>query len=88
MFIDNLKPKAQERFKHWIDKANSLEQEYNSMMQGNNQLHGIIEGSTTNPQQLGWALEMFKGLNSGDYATSDKFSKSSRSTSLIRVAKT
>jgi hypothetical protein len=39
------------------------------MLQGNNQLHGIIEGSTTNPQQLGWALEMFKGLNSGDYTT-------------------
>ena len=66
---DNLKPKAQERFKHWIDKANSLETEYNSMIQGNNQLHGIISGSTTNPQQLGWALEMFKGLNSGDYST-------------------
>ena len=66
---DNLKPKAQERFKHWIDRANSLEQEYNSMLQGNNQLHGIIEGSTTNPQQLGWAVEMFKGLNSGNYAT-------------------
>ena len=66
---DNLKPKAQERFKHWIDRANNLEQEYNSMLQGNNQLHGIIEGSTTNPQQLGWALEMFKGLNSGNYAT-------------------
>jgi len=66
---DNLKPKAQERFKHWIDRANNLEQEYNSMLQGNNQLHGIIEGSTTNPQQLGWALEMFKGLNSGNYTT-------------------
>ena len=66
---DHLKPKAQERFKHWIDKANSLEHEYNTMLQGNNQLHSIIEGSTTNPQQLGWALEMFKGLNSGDYAT-------------------
>ena len=66
---DNLKPKAQERFKHWIDKANSLEQEYNTMLNGNNQLHSIIEGSTTNPQQLGWALEMFKGLNSGNYAT-------------------
>ena len=66
---DNLKPKAQERFKHWIDKANNLETEYNTMMQGNNQLHGIIQGSTTNPQQLGWALEMFKGLNSGNYQT-------------------
>jgi hypothetical protein len=66
---DNLKPKAQERFKHWIDKANNLETEYNTMMQGNNQLHGIIQGSTTNPQQLGWALEMFKGLNSGNYTT-------------------
>ena len=66
---DHLKPKAQERFKHWIDKATSLEQEYNNMLNGNNQLHSIIEGSTTNPQQLGWALEMFKGLNSGDYST-------------------
>ena len=70
---DNLKPKAQERFKHWIDRANSLEQEYNSMLQGNNQLHGIIEGSTTNPQQLGWALEMFKGLNSGDRPDTDLY---------------
>ena len=66
---DNLKPKAQARFLHWIDKANTLENEYNSMIQGNNQLHSIISGSTTNPQQLGWALEMFKGLNSGDYST-------------------
>ena len=66
---NSLKPKAQERFKHWIDKAKSLEAEYNTMIQGNNQIADIIQTSTTNPQQLGWALEMFKGLNSGDYGT-------------------
>ena len=66
---ESLKPKAQERFQHWIDRAKSVEAEYHSMMQGNNQIADIIQTSTTNPQQLGWALEMFKGLNSGDYTT-------------------
>jgi len=78
---ESLKPKAQERFQHWIDRAKSVEAEYQSLMQGNNQIADIIQTSTTNPQQLGWALEMFKGLNSGDYTTAvnslkalDKFS--------------
>jgi len=66
---NSLKPKAQERFKHWIDKAKGIEEEYNTMIQGNSQIADIIQTSTTNPQQLGWALEMFKGLNSGDYTT-------------------
>jgi hypothetical protein len=66
---NSLKPKAQERFKHWIDKAKGIEEEYNTMIQGNSQIADIIQTSTTNPQQLGWALEMFKGLNSGNYAT-------------------
>ena len=66
---ESLKPKAQERFQHWIDRAKSIEAEYQSMMQGNNQIADIIQTSTTNPQQLGLALEMFKGLNSGDYTT-------------------
>ena len=65
--IEGLKPKAQERFKYWIDRAKNIEQEYNSMVEGNTQLGEIIQNSTTNPQQLGWALEIFKGLNSGDY---------------------
>ena len=65
----NLKPKAQERFKHWIDRANAAEEQYNTLLDGNNQLAGIIQDSTTNPEQLGWALEVFKGLNSGDYNT-------------------
>ena len=65
----NLKPKAQERFKHWIDRANAAEEQYNTLLDGNNQLAGIIQDSTTNPEQLGWALEVFKGLNSGDYST-------------------
>ena len=66
---NSLKPKAQERFKHWIDKAKGIEEEYNTMIQGNSQIADIIQTSTTNPQQLGWALEMFKGLNSGNYGT-------------------
>jgi len=73
---NSLKPKAQERFKHWIDKAKGIEEEYNTMIQGNSQIADIIQTSTTNPQQLGWALEMFKGLNSGDYSTAVRALKS------------
>ena len=67
--LDNLKPKAQERFKYWIDRAKNIENQYNQMLSGNTQLVDIIQTSTTNPQQLGWALELFKGLNSGNYGT-------------------
>jgi hypothetical protein len=65
-FIGNLKPKAQERFKHWIDRANEAE----SKLQSNepaSQVFDHISDSTTNPDQLNWALNIFNSLNSGDY---------------------
>ena len=65
-FIGNLKPKAQERFKHWIDRANEAE----SKLQSNepaSQVFDHISDSTTNPDQLNWALNVFNSLNSGDY---------------------
>jgi hypothetical protein len=66
-FFDSLKPKAQERFKELANRAVAAEEQFETLIGGNNQLAGIIQNSTTNPQQLGWALEMFKGLNSGNY---------------------
>ena len=65
-FMGNLKPKAQERFKHWIDRANKAE----AQVEENNpatQIFEHISNSTTNPDQLNWALDIFKSLNSGDY---------------------
>ena len=66
-FINSLKPKAQERFKELANRATAAEEQYEALVGGNRQLADIIQDSTTNPQQLGWALEMFKGLNSGNY---------------------
>ena len=65
-FIGNLKPKAQERFKHWIDRANEAE---SKLQDGESagQVFEHISDSTTNPDQLNWALDVFKSLNSGDY---------------------
>ena len=65
-FMGNLKPKAQERFKHWIDRANEAE----SKLQADEPAKQVFEhvsDSTTNPEQLNWALGLFKNLNSGDY---------------------
>ena len=65
-FMGNLKPKAQERFKHWIDRANEAE---SKLQDGESagQVFEHISDSTTNPDQLNWALDVFKSLNSGDY---------------------
>ena len=65
-FIGNLKPKAQERFKHWIDRANEAESKLKDGEPANHVFEHIA-GSTTNPDQLNWALDVFKNLNSGDY---------------------
>jgi len=62
----NLKPKAQERFEHWINRAKELEVE-NTQLEQPKQLHKYVTESTTNPEQLQWAVELFRGLNSGDY---------------------
>ena len=65
-FIGNLKPKAQERFKHWIDRANEAESKLEESKTAG-QVFENISSSTTNPDQLNWALDVFKSLNSGDY---------------------
>ncbi len=62
----NLKPKAQERFEHWINKAKELETQ-NQELSVSKELQDYILGSGTNPQQLNWSLDIFNSLNSGDY---------------------
>ena len=62
----NLKPKAQERFRHWINQAKEL-QTTNEELQGSKELQDYILQSTTNPEQLNWSLNVFNNLNSGDY---------------------
>jgi len=62
----NLKPKAQERFEHWINHAKELETT-NQELSGSKELQDYILDSTTNPDQLNWSLNVFNNLNSGDY---------------------
>ena len=65
-FIGNLKPKAQDRFKDLVHRANEAEGKVSEYETGH-QVFGHIAESTTNPDQLNWALGLFKNLNSGDY---------------------
>ena len=62
----NLKPKAQERFEHWINRAKELEAE-NQTLEHPKQMYQYVEESSTTGEQLQWAVEMFRSLNSGDY---------------------
>ena len=62
----NLKPKAQERFEHWINKAKELETD-NENMKVSAELQDHIMNSGTSPEQLNWSLQVFRSLNSGDY---------------------
>ena len=62
----NLKPKAQERFEHWINRAKELEGE-NEALKVSGELHDYIMDSGTNAEQLNWSLNIFKSLNSGNY---------------------
>ena len=62
----NLKPKAQERFEHWINRAKELEGE-NDTLKVSGELHDYIMDSGTNADQLNWSLNVFKSLNSGNY---------------------
>tara|TARA_R100001244_G_scaffold88220_1_gene67260 strand:+ start:35 stop:1135 length:1101 start_codon:yes stop_codon:yes gene_type:complete len=62
----NLKPKAQERFEHWINHAKELEAT-NQELSGSKELQDYILNSTTNPDQLNWSLNVFNNLNSGNY---------------------
>ena len=63
----NLKPKAQERFEYWINKAKELETA-NSTLSGSKELQDYIVQSGTNPEQLNWSLNIFNSLNSGNYS--------------------
>jgi len=79
-FIGNLKPKAQDRFKDLVHRATEAENKVENYKVGH-EVFEHIAGSTTNPDQLTWALELFKNLNSGDYDSAktglkelDKFS--------------
>ena len=62
----NLKPKAQERFEHWINRAKELEGS-NDTLKVSGELHDYIMDSGTNADQLNWSLGVFKSLNSGNY---------------------
>jgi hypothetical protein len=62
----NLKPKAQERFEHWINRSKELEVE-NTTLKDAGALQDYIVESNTNADQLDWSLNVFKSLNSGNY---------------------
>ena len=62
----NLKPKAQERFEHWINRAKELEVE-NQNLAHPREMWEYVEKSSTTGEQLQWAVELFRNLNSGDY---------------------
>jgi len=65
-FIGNLKPKAQERFKELVARASEAESKV-ANYENSHQVFEHISESTTNPDQLNWALNIFKNLNTGDY---------------------
>ena len=62
----NLKPKAQARFEHWINRSKELEVE-NTTLKDAGALQDYIVNSNTNADQLDWSLNVFKSLNSGNY---------------------
>ena len=65
-FLGNLKPKAQDRFKELVARASEAAAKIADYETGHQVFEHIAE-STTNPDQLNWALGVFKSLNSGDY---------------------
>ena len=65
-FLGNLKPKAQERFKELATRASEAEAKVADYETGH-QIFEHISESTTKPEQLNWALDVFKNLNSGNY---------------------
>lgn len=67
----NLKPKAKERFEHWINRAKELE-DSNDNLRVSGELQEHIMDSGTSPEQLNWSLQVFRSLNSGSYDESVK----------------
>lgn len=64
--LNNLKPKAQERFKDLVSRTKDLESQLEEMMPSNKVAEHVLS-SGTQPDQLNFALDIFKNLNSGDW---------------------
>lgn len=64
--LSNLKPKAQERFKDLVSRTKDLETQLEEMMPSNKVAEHVLT-SGTQPDQLNFALDIFKNLNSGDW---------------------
>ena len=64
--LDNLKPKAQERFKDLVSRNKDLEGRVEELGPSQAMAEHVL-GSGTQPDQLNFALDIFKSLNSGDW---------------------
>ena len=64
--LENLKPKAQERFKDLVSRTKDLESQIEEMGPANRVAEHVLN-SGTQPDQLNFALDIFKNLNSGDW---------------------
>jgi len=64
--LDNLKPKAQERFKDLVSRNRDLEGRIGELEPSQAMAEHVL-GSGTQPDQLNFALDIFKSLNSGDW---------------------
>mgnify|MGYP003632176446 FL=1 len=64
--LDNLKPKAQERFKDLVSRNKDLEGRVGELEPSQAMAEHVL-GSGTQPDQLNFALDIFKSLNSGDW---------------------
>ena len=70
--LNNLKPKAQERFKDLVSRSKELEDRI-SQLEPSEAVASHVLSSGTQPDQLNFALNVFKSLNSGDW---DQFYRS------------
>ena len=64
--LNNLKPKAQERFKDLVSRSKELEERI-SQLEPSEAVASHVLSSGTQPDQLNFALDVFKALNSGDW---------------------
>jgi len=64
--LNNLKPKAQERFKDLVSRSKELEDRI-SQLEPSEAVASHVLSSGTQPDQLNFALDVFKSLNSGNW---------------------
>jgi len=64
--FNNLKPKAQERFKDLVSRSKELEDRI-SQLEPSEAVASHVLSSGTQPDQLNFALDVFKSLNSGNW---------------------